>query len=178
MKRTTDVTDKRLIDVLCEVDYDVENKITTITAIIEPEKTAQLTSRIFRYDICNKGENSNEEFTPFLGDIFLLGDIRTPFDGFPLPDDYERIILLDPTDFNDNTLLLFKTGEGFVPLTLDALETLLQNANYSIFAPEFDPYNPDAVSPNVDGLTRRVEEVNTNILLELDEEQNITFKEI
>ncbi len=156
VKKTTKVTDKRLIDVVCETAFDEAAKITTITAVISAEQTAQLDADTYKYDISNHGTDT-EEYTPFVGDLILFGDVRSPFDGFPLPEDYERIILLDTENYNDNTLLIFKTAEGFVPISLEALSMLLGNGNYDFLTPEFDPYNPDAVTPNVDGLTEKVD---------------------
>jgi len=105
VKKTTDPTDDRLIDLLCTTDYDAETDKTTITAIVPANNTADLTSSTYKYDIANYGNNDGEEFTPFSGDLFLIGDVRTPFDGTDLPEDAERYIPVKVSDITDGNFV-------------------------------------------------------------------------
>jgi len=113
VKKTTDPTDDRLIDVLCSTDYDAETEKTTITAIVPANNTADLQSSTYKYDVANYGENDGEEFTPFSGDLFLIGDVRTPFDGTDLPDPELRYIPIMARNFDDGDIIQ-KSGDEYV----------------------------------------------------------------
>lgn len=107
------------------------NKLVTITGnsgIVELEgnDTADITLNKLYYDVYNV----TKSITHYTGEINLLPDVTTPFDGYTMPLANRKVVCIDITSFNVNEMLIVKMVNGvkqFVPITLLELKNLLNN---------------------------------------------------
>lgn len=161
--------------------YDSEKDITEVIPNAIPDDTVGYQLGRYYYSLTSTDPNNDEDtVTYFRGEFYLMWDGESPFNEFPPTEDYEKVVLLNTTDFPNNTLIMFKHGEGFVPISLESLKDLLgaQSNNELFINDEIDLFNLAGVTPSQDNLQKQVTELKNSNLLELDEEGNLTIKEI
>lgn len=120
---------------------------TEITVFIVPEDTQDLSNGTtgvtkvsddylsLQYDVCTQTTGDPDGTLRSLvdGEFQILGDVRSPFDGFETPNEVTRFQQIDASDYNPFDMLqVTQDGEGnksFIQLTVSELLTQLGLVN-------------------------------------------------
>lgn len=90
------------------------NGKTKITVKLEKDDTQDFTEGIYSYDITvQPADNSTEPETIAIGELAMIGDVQTDYDGTDLPSDAERYVAVLVSDITDGYFVK-RSGASFV----------------------------------------------------------------
>ena len=104
IKETRTLTDVRYTDLSSSngITATYDSPYTTFVIVVPKEDLQALTFDSMVWDLV-----FDENETPLTGGVNLQKDVRTPYDGLPVPEDDLRYVLVDTSEFNENDFIYF-----------------------------------------------------------------------
>lgn len=154
--------------------YNTESNKTTFVFLIQADHTAHFTWHISYWELKDV-ENSK---VPAGGTFYVDYDVNNDLSGLP-SDDYSTYVKVDINEMDDNAILR-KVGNDLVETSLVEYKHLLGlnllEATVNNYHEAFDIYNPQSIEPPFGDLYKRVQQLESDSVLELDEDGNVTLK--